>query len=247
MDNLSDKLSELNVGCVLDNVCYNHLFYADDSVIMAPSPKALQNILCVCEEYGYTNEIVYNTNKTVCVAFLTKSLKKRNLPKICLSGVVLSWVQEYKYLGFYITESNSDNRDIQRQLRFIYANGNNLIRKFRNCSTQIKLQLFRSYCYNLYCCHLWSTYTQRRYNSIKVAYNNVFRHLFNIKHRCSISQVYMCNRVNSFVCLIRKSICSFRARLYSSQNILLTTIVNSTVFMNTSKLFITWSSQIFTV
>jgi hypothetical protein len=245
IDSLSDKLSKTNAGCVLDSVCFNHLFYADDSVIMAPSPSALQQLLLVCEEYGLQYELLYNTKKTVCMAFLPKCLKKRNIPKIHLCGVELNWVQEYKYLGFYITENMSDNRDMQRQLRFIYAKGNILVRKFRMCSVEIKLQLFRSYCYNLYCCHLWSTYTQARYNSVQVAYNNVFRHLLNIKGRHSISQIYMFNRINSFVCLLRKSVCSFRSRLYGHQNVLINTIIKSAYFLNTSKLFNNWSKQIF--
>ena len=41
MDDLSHLLSNSNVGCVIDSVVCNHLFYADDSVLVAPSPEAL--------------------------------------------------------------------------------------------------------------------------------------------------------------------------------------------------------------
>ena len=239
MDDLSNNLLQLNIGCYMENNCTKHLFYADDCVLIAPSPHALQALVHVCEIYCIGNELLYNGKKSVCMAFLPTCLKKRNLPSIFLNGAVMDCMgSRVKYLGFYFTEDLYDSRDIQRQIRFIYAKGNTLVRKFNMCSTEIKLQLFKSYCYNLYCCHLWSSYPQSKFNNIKVAYNNVFRHLLNIKGYCSISQLFMYNHVNSFHTLVRNSIC----RLFNSQNVLLRI---SSAFFKQSKCFKSWSRQIF--
>ena len=48
MDNLSDLLNKCNVGCYINSKCINHLFYADDSVLLAPSAHALQLLTNTC-------------------------------------------------------------------------------------------------------------------------------------------------------------------------------------------------------
>ena len=49
-DVLSKSLSQCNVGCHFYSVCVSHLFYADDSVLIAPSPMALKQVVDVCEK-----------------------------------------------------------------------------------------------------------------------------------------------------------------------------------------------------
>jgi hypothetical protein len=65
MNDLSIKLQSQNSGCSFNGIMLNHLFYADDSVLIAPSPTALQNLISVCQEYAMDNDIKYNTLKTV--------------------------------------------------------------------------------------------------------------------------------------------------------------------------------------
>ena len=45
IDDLSDKLVKCKVGCYIDNLCMNHVMYADDICRMAPSPAALQELI----------------------------------------------------------------------------------------------------------------------------------------------------------------------------------------------------------
>ena len=51
VDELSSKLTESRIGCCMDKYYINHLFYADDSVLMAPSPTALQTLINTCESF----------------------------------------------------------------------------------------------------------------------------------------------------------------------------------------------------
>ena len=44
-----------------------------------------------------------------------------------------------------------DYDDIKRQIR-----GNFLVRNFSFCSVYVKVKLFKSFCSNMYCCHLRS-------------------------------------------------------------------------------------------
>ena len=75
VDDLSKNLSISNVGCHFNSVCVNHLFYADDSVLIAPSPMALKQLIDICEKYSKDNEIIYNASKTVCMYIRPKHMQ----------------------------------------------------------------------------------------------------------------------------------------------------------------------------
>ena len=53
----------------------NHLMYADDICVMAPTAIALQKLLDVCYEYGITNDLIYNPLKSVCMVFKPRRFK----------------------------------------------------------------------------------------------------------------------------------------------------------------------------
>ena len=67
MDELSVTLSNANLGCVMNGVFFNHLMYADDLVVIAPSPRAMQMLLNLCDNFARENHVIYNTKKTVCM------------------------------------------------------------------------------------------------------------------------------------------------------------------------------------
>ena len=52
MDNLSKLLINFGISCFIDNVCFNHVFYADDVCLMAPFAMALQELLNICHSYS---------------------------------------------------------------------------------------------------------------------------------------------------------------------------------------------------
>ena len=78
MDDLSAILNETKTGCNVSAVLINHMFYAD-SVLMAPSPIALQKILDICYEYSCEFQLKYIA-KTVCMALKPKWHKYLNNP-----------------------------------------------------------------------------------------------------------------------------------------------------------------------
>ena len=81
VDDLSARLTKSRIGCCIDKRYINHLFYADDSVIMAPSPSALQSLIDICESFANEHELTYNCTKTVCMTILPKPLKDLHVPK----------------------------------------------------------------------------------------------------------------------------------------------------------------------
>jgi exonuclease III len=240
VDDLSHKLLHTNAGCFRNNVCVNHLFYADDTILMAPSPLALQILIDKCQEFALCNEMVFNPKKTKCMAILPKYLRKLNVPTLFLDCKPISMVVEHKYLGIFITDKFKDDRDIKRQIRATYCRGNVLISKFRKCTAEVKVQLFKTFCSNLYCSPLWCNFSKSTFKRLQVAYNNVFRGLMHISKRSSVSKAFIDHNVDCFNVLIRKNIVSFIKRIQASDNVLVSSYVSSKYFLYGSKLNNMW-------
>ena len=64
VDDLSDYLVNSQIGCHLDNVCVNHVMYADDICLMAPSPAALQKLIDQFHvlRYCFLNNVICNAD-----------------------------------------------------------------------------------------------------------------------------------------------------------------------------------------
>ena len=145
-DELSEKLDLSGVGCrYLGSV--NHLCYADDMVLLSPTPQGLQKMLDICTDYAGNHNILFNTKKSVCMAMLPNLFKHMALPDIFLCGSVLSYVDSYKYLGFHISNDSSkcDDLELRHQYRLLCCRANSLIRKFAMCSYNVKQFLYRYY------------------------------------------------------------------------------------------------------
>ena len=59
VNDLSVQLQKLPVGCCCGDMVVNHLMYADDIVLLAPSGKGMQTIIYTTYAYEY-NEITGN-------------------------------------------------------------------------------------------------------------------------------------------------------------------------------------------
>ena len=53
IDDLSNMLNSGGTGCHIHNCCTNHVFYADDVCVIAPSPSGLQDLLNICAKFGF--------------------------------------------------------------------------------------------------------------------------------------------------------------------------------------------------
>ena len=245
IDGLSNILNRSGIGCHINDVSVNHLQYADDSVILAPSPSGLQKLLNICESYAKDYDMIYNAKKTVCMCIKSKGSRSMTVPEVILDGNRLKWLTEHKYLGIYISNTFADDCDIRRQTKSVYAKGNILIRKFNNCTQEVKAQLFQSYCTNMYCGSLWYNHKVSSFKAIMVAYNKVFKYLMNVKGACSMSQLFIDNNVDHFKVLFRKCTIGTLTRLFKSQNILVTSIINSMYFMFNSELYLHWQTTLY--
>ena len=238
MDDLSYKLKKIYAGCKIANLIINHLFYADDLVLMCPSHRGLQDLLKICEKYASEHDIIFDTKKSVVLVRRSKLLKNALIQPFILCGEKLIEVNEVKYLGHYITADGKDEKDMIRACGQLYAQGNSLIRKFHMCTEKAKIKLFVTYCSQFYCAQIWSYNNHDKfYQKLKVAYNNVFRFFLRLPRDaqgrpCSASGMFVSRKVKSFPEILRNVVYKFRCRLDASEN----ELVKSTLFKNVANL-----------
>ena len=232
VDDLSLKLTALKTGCNLNNTFMNHFMYADDTVLLAPSAVSLQKLINACSQFAADNDMIFNYKKTVCMYIKSKKFKDLQIPNFTLNDNVIDFVDHEKYLGVINSSNCKDDDDLNRQMRSLYGRGNALVRNFKHCSDLVKFQLFKTFCCNLYCCHLWSFYNHTSYTKVKVAYKRIYRSLLNLDYRSSITTHMVLSNVDSFDVFVRKSVFNFKQRLLKSGNGILSAIVNSLHFIS---------------
>ena len=118
MDDLSVLLSQSGIGCHIEGLCINHVFYADDLCLMAPCAIALQELINMCFKYSIEIDLNFNALKSYCVAFLPK-LYKLALPELHINSMPISYTDSIKYLGYIFSSNNIDDNDNDNENVFI--------------------------------------------------------------------------------------------------------------------------------
>jgi hypothetical protein len=180
------------------------------------------------------------------MTFIPTIYKDLHIPSFFLGNRMLKVKREHKYLGALLTDSGTDDTDINRQMRSVYIQGNIIIQKFAMCTDDVKVQLLRTYCYNMYGCQLWSKFSKQTFDKLRVAYNNIFRIFMSIDRRTSVSEAFIQRNVHHFNVLYRKLIYNFRSRLFNTDNVILRAIVCSPFFIYGSQLNSRWKDILYT-
>ncbi|XP_022823639.1 uncharacterized protein LOC111354417 [Spodoptera litura] len=218
VDRLIDELSNTGIGCHIDGVCVNNISYADDMVLLSPSIGALRGLLKICESYAVAHGLKYNAKKSEIMIFRPDNKRYNFVPNFTLCGIALNKVEQFKYLGHWVTEDLKDSVDIERERRALCVRCNMLARRFARCTGIVKVALFKAYCQSFYACGLWVDFTQRTYSDLRVQYNNAFRVLMGLPRHCSASAMFATANTDGFPAIMRKRCASIMRRMRDSPN-----------------------------
>ena len=227
VDDLSLILNSFKIGCSISNIIINHLMYADDIVLISPSASGLKILMEASLQFGLANDIKFNSKKSAILPFLPDDKKNLRIPPFTLSNEPVPIVESFKYLGHILTNNGSDDLDIQRQRKKIYAQGNSILRKFHMCSVEVKVMLFRTYCTSLYTAHLWTNYSNSSLANFYIAYHNIMKLFIGFPKREHNRPLCVKYDIPHGPALLRNLIYRFICRLEESQNFLLCVLNNS--------------------
>ena len=132
-----------------------------------------------------------------------KSAKSTATLFLKLGGQYVKSVDQFKYLGIVLDTELSDDKDIQRQLRYQYCAANKLRASFSRCSNAVKNVLLRSFCTPLYASQLWCNFRKSCMQRLRVAYNFGCTALYNLPRRASVSSTQVQCNIPTFEALLR--------------------------------------------
>ena len=201
-------------------------------VLATPNSRAMNILLEICKNFATEHYITYSITKTEAMFIRPRGMSEFTLPKLYLGQSEIKYVSSFKYLGHFMSADFTDDSDINRETRNLYIRGNTLIRKFHFLSLDVKLSLFKAYCYSMYTCSLWSTYRQSTINKLRVAYNDIFRKLIGVPREWNIARSLFVNlNTRSFYENIRYASFSLMQRVLSCSNSVVQSLLHSDCFV----------------
>ena len=115
-DDLLDDLQNRGVGCFWDSVFAGAMGYADDVVLLAPSPAALRIMLHCCEDIVFERGLQLNLSKTQLIRFSWSSSSSCTA-RFNFCGQQFSFLDTVTHLGHFLHYNLSDFPDINHKLR----------------------------------------------------------------------------------------------------------------------------------
>jgi hypothetical protein len=135
------------------------LAYADDIVLVAPTPSAMRLMLATCDRFAAEYDIIFNALKSNFLVFVSNIHRYMRVSMSkCLfyvGGNPIDYATCYTHLGHTISCDNVCREDIISRRNIFVGQVNNVICSFDRLSWSVKLSLFKTYCTSLFGCELW--------------------------------------------------------------------------------------------
>ena len=148
-------------------------------------------------------------------------------PVFNLAGYcILLFVETFKYLDHVIDNCLNDDSDIMREVENLFMRFNLLCRRFRRCSLQVKLMLFRSFCICFYDTALWSHFSAAALLKFKSCYHECLKYFFGYLKYSSVTTIFSDLGLPSINTLIHNQKVGFHLSLSNCDNMLVSCLLS---------------------
>ena len=178
MDDLVSILRKNHKGCYLADLFVACILYADDVCLLAPTRKAMQQLLDTCKDYADFWCIKYNDRKTKLMYFGKDHIHVPGHP-LFLNGEPLEFVSEWKYLGVIVQAGPSFSCSAKKPRSAFYGSSNSILSVLQGPSKMVQMNLLYTICVpNItYACEV-APYRHSDNESLHVAVNDAIRKIF---------------------------------------------------------------------
>ena len=177
VDAVLREVTKLNSGCKLGYNDSKNLGYADDTVLMAPSCRGLQDLLDKFTSLIGSLGLKINVEKS---SYLVFSDRKSNVVQrqLWTDGKILQRKTKSVYLGVTLTENFTIDGDVDRVTGSFLRSFNGFLNKFNFADDCIKFFLFKNYNMSFYGIETWfESLRQSKIRKISVTYHKAVKRL----------------------------------------------------------------------
>ena len=122
----------------------------------------MSKMLAICDEFAAEHDILFNASKSKCIYFYPKYRSNSLLHRYDISKLNftnnnynIEFVDSYKHLGHIISNTHTDDVDINEKRCVFIGQTNNVLCYFAKLSANVRLKLFSSYCISFFGSELW--------------------------------------------------------------------------------------------
>jgi len=210
IDVLLQRLTDSGYGCHIGQQYVGTLGYADDVILLSPTPFALRNMLRVCEEFGEEYCITFNAKKSECILFGDRSTS--DPPDMFLGGNKLRWESHVTHLGHVLKYDLSEIDDINSKRGDMFGRTNLLSVNFSASTSEVINNIFNTQCAHMYGVSAWNL-RDRSIPLYSTAWNRCVRRIHglpNTTHRRLLPHIVgrpaVVDQVNLRVCKMYETI-----------------------------------------
>ena len=153
VDDLLLQLEKASIGCYWKHHYLGAVCYADDIVLLAPSPSALRLMLLMCSDFAKSHSLTFNAAKTQLIKFSRCS--SSSTAEFVFGGQKLAFCEYVSHLGHILSRDLSDDADIVSIKKDMCQKANYMLYTFAPCDPFTKSRLLESFCMSLYGSALW--------------------------------------------------------------------------------------------
>src|SRR5438034_180842 len=183
-------------GLIIGGYTLNNLRYADDIVLVAHSKEKLQEMLDIVDLYSEENGLSINIKKTESMVISEYENNRDN--RITLKGNPIKQVENFKYLGTWITNDGKCDKDIKSRIAMAKDTFYKLTNIFlnRNIRLSTKLNVLNTYVYSilLYASECW-TISAAMAKKVEAAEMWFYRRILLISYKKHITNDEVLNRM----------------------------------------------------
>ena len=210
IDSLFEDLRKSGVGCVINELYFGCVGYADDIALVAPSREALQQMINICQAFFDLHGIKISTNpdaKKTKTKVLVYGVQN-DLASLVLGDKPLPFVDSWKHLGHTISTDESPDKDMNLRRRELIGQIHSLHQELRGQDPRVMMKLIRIYLLHLYGCPMWDIHSTESaklwatwHRIIKMTFHLPFathRYLLHSVAECQHIRITITNRFLKF-------------------------------------------------
>ena len=221
-ENIMRHLDDVG-GLIIGGFTLNNLRYADDIVLIAQSKEKLQEMLNIIDLYSDENGLSINLKKTECMV-----ISKYENPMDCgitLKGNLIKQVENFKYLGTWITNDGKCDKEIKARIAMAKETFYKLTNTFYNHNIRLgtKLNVLNTYVYSilLYASECWtlSAAMTKRLEAVEMWF---YRRILRISYTKHITNEEVLNRMattRNLIITVRRRQMSFFGHVMRNKEI----------------------------